>query len=274
MEAHVFCLEGWREKCFDNFGVKENVENNMNSEAYALESAVEESHWWFVVRRKLIKSIIIGHNLPKDTAILDIGSSTGTNLRMLKEMGFLNYQGIDVSDEAIFWCAQKKLGRIHKGDVCALSFQDSSFDLILATDIIEHVEEDGLALKEIDRVLKPGSSVIITVPAFNLLWGIQDDIVHHKRRYTKKYLFKKISETKLSCQESFYFNFFLFLPILIARTILKVFKKHISIEESQINNNFINKFLKIIFTLDIYLARFIKVPFGVSLLAVAKKGNY
>ena len=155
----------------------------MDAATYAVESEIEQTHWWFVVRRELIRALIVESGIGPDAAILDLGTSTGTNLRLLKEMGFSNYKGLDMSPEAAKWCAEKNLGTVQLGDVCAIPFPDQSLDLVLATDIIEHVDDDALALREIRRVLKTTGRVIITVPAFQSLWGLQDEVAHHKRRY-------------------------------------------------------------------------------------------
>ena len=85
---------------------------------------------------------------------------------MLAELGYHRVVGLDVSSEAIRFCAEKGLGIVHHGNVCDLPFEDASLDLVLATDIIEHVENDGLALSEMARVLVAGGSALMTVPAF------------------------------------------------------------------------------------------------------------
>src|SRR6185312_16718168 len=105
----------------------------MESTAYAIEAEVEATHWWFVERRRLFGRMIARMGLPSDARILDIGTSTGTNLRMLRDLGFTNFEGLDQSEDAIRWCADKGLGKVTAGDVCKLPFADESFDLVLAT---------------------------------------------------------------------------------------------------------------------------------------------
>jgi len=133
----------------------------MDSATYAIEADVEATHWWFTERRWLFGRLIAGFALARDARILDIGTSTGTNLRLLRELGFTRGEGLDASAEAVRWCAEKGYGKVTQGDVCALPFDDASFDLVLATDIIEHVDDDGAALREIRRVLKPGGRVLM-----------------------------------------------------------------------------------------------------------------
>lgn len=237
---------------------------------YAVEAEVEASHWWFVVRRRLLADTIARARVSPTAQVLDIGTSTGTNLRLLKDLGFANRCGLDPSDEAIRWCAEKGLGHVERGDVCHLPFDDGAFQLVLATDIIEHVDDDMRAISEIRRVLAPGGTAIISVPAFQSLWGLQDEVAHHKRRYRKKALLDLIRRGGLVPQESFYFNYLLFLPIWTARQLIDLF--HIQLDsENQVNTLLLNRLLTWIFTLDVATARVVQPPFGVSIMAVTTR---
>lgn len=240
----------------------------METSTYAVESEVERTHWWFDGRRRLFSGLIDKLALPQDARILDIGSSTGTNLRMLGEMGFTQFEGMDMSDEAIRWCAHKGLGKVTKGDVCAIPFPDGSFDLVLATDIIEHVDDDAGALREITRITKPGGKVLITVPAFQSLWGLQDDVSHHKRRYRARQVMNLVGAANLRPRRAFHFNYILFLPIFIARLIIRrtVVKLR---SENEINSPLVNRILGWIFRFDVATAPRIRPPFGVSFLVLA-----
>ncbi len=243
----------------------------METSAYAIESQVEVSHWWFVGRRKLLAKIISKLDLSMDTRVLDIGTGTGTNLRLLKELGFENVMGVDNSEESVHFCAQKGLGIVQKGDICNLPFEDNSAGLILATDVIEHIDNDLLALSELKRILSPNGWLILTVPAFQSLWGLQDQVGHHKRRYRLRQLQQLLQEVDLDCEESFYFNYLLFIPIWLARQLISFFRVPLD-SESQLNTPLLNYLLTSIFTIDITTARFVKPPFGVSILVVARKG--
>jgi SAM-dependent methyltransferase len=240
----------------------------MEISTYAIEAQVEATHWWFTGRRRLLGRMIAAFGLPADARILDIGTSTGTNLRMLRDLGFSRYEGLDMSDEAVRWCADKGYGKVTRGDACALPFPDASFDLVLATDIIEHVDDDVLALGEIRRVLKPGGRVLVTVPAFPILWGLQDEIGHHKRRYRMAELVTRIGQAGLVVHRRFHFNYLLFLPILLARRIIAVFGIRLQ-NENEVNSPLINRVLSWVFRFDVWTAPKVKPPFGVSCLAVA-----
>ncbi|GGF64461.1 methyltransferase [Terasakiella brassicae] len=242
----------------------------MKLEAYEAEAALEQDHWWFVARRSFFQAYISRLNLPETAKILDIGTSTGTNLRMLVDMGFSNIQGLDFSEHAIAFCHAKGLPAVTKGDICAVPFENDSFDLVVATDILEHVDDDKTALKEIYRILKPGGHALITVPMFMSLWGLQDDISLHKRRYNKSEITNLIKAAPFSVQVECFFNFILFIPIWSARKIIRFFNIQAK-SENNINNAFINRCLKVIFELDTKIAPIIKPPFGVSYFYLLQK---
>jgi ubiquinone/menaquinone biosynthesis C-methylase UbiE len=239
----------------------------MDVSTYAVESSVEAAHWWFMGRRKLFAKLIKELGISKDARVLDVGTSTGTNLRLLKELGFGRVDGLDPSDEAIRWCADKGLGKVTKGDVCNVPFPDQTFDLILATDVIEHVDDDVRALSEVRRVLKMGAPVIVTVPAFQALWGLQDEVSQHKRRYRANEIRARFGQVGIHYQSGFYFNYILFLPILVARILFRLSGAKLK-SENEFNSPLLNSILKMVFSVDIASAPTVRPPFGVSYLAI------
>jgi SAM-dependent methyltransferase len=242
----------------------------MDLATYAVEAAVEEHHWWFVGRRVLFSDIITGLGFPPDADILDVGTGTGANLRLLRDLGFTRVQGVDQSSEAIRFCTNKGLGTVWPGDICNLPFPEKSFDLIVATDVIEHVEDDFTALTELRRLLKPGKFLLLTVPTFPLLWGLQDEVSHHKRRYRLAQLLQKLHSAGLSPQQKFYFNYLLFVPILLARQLISVLNVKVA-SEGQINTVSLNRMLTLLFRLDVRTAPRLRPPVGVSALVLATR---
>ena len=204
------------------------------------------------------------------TACSTLARGTGANLRLLRDLGFTAVTGLDASEEAIGYCASKGLGVVRKGDICALPFADGSFDLVLATDVIEHVDDDDAAVREISRVLARGGKALITVPAFQSLWGLQDRKAFHKRRYRMKSLLALLRVARLSPDHCYHFNYLLFLPIYLARRVIDLLKIDLK-SEGQVNNRLLNRILLTVFSLDISTAPTLKPPFGVSILVVAGK---
>ena len=243
---------------------------SMQDSVYAADARNEEDHWWFVGRRRLFGSILRRLALPLDARILEIGTSAGTNLRMLRDLGFENVIGLDFNDEAIRFCAEKGFGVVQKGDITAIPFSDNSFELVVATDIVEHVDDDARALSEIARVLKPGAAALLTVPAFPSLWGFQDEISLHKRRYRMSPLRERIAAAGLSIETGFHFNYLLFGPIWLARQIMKLWS-HGFRSESEVNSPGLNRILTALFRFDVATAPHLAPPFGVSILALVRK---
>src|SRR5438874_2057945 len=112
---------------------------------YEAEAEAEKNHWWFVGRRRLFAQVLRRLDLPRDARILEAGASTGTNLRLLRDLGYAHVEGVDVSPESIKFCAGKALGQVSLGDLCRLSFPAEQFDLVIASDVIEHLDDDRQA---------------------------------------------------------------------------------------------------------------------------------
>jgi SAM-dependent methyltransferase len=237
---------------------------------YAAEAAIEETHWWFVGRRRLFRCELQRVGLTGRSRCLDIGTSTGTNLRLLRDLGCRSVVGLDRSPEAIRFCESKGLGPVRQGDICAMPFSDAEFEFVLATDVIEHVDDDERALAEIYRVLVPGGYVLLTVPAFSSLWGLQDDVSLHKRRYRLASLVEQVERAGLLPRRTFYFNYLLFAPIWAARRLMRMLPLRLD-SEGQLNTPALNLVLSAIFALDVWSAAHVRPPVGVSILVLAQK---
>jgi SAM-dependent methyltransferase len=156
---------------------------------------------------------------------------------------------------------------VQTGDIRALPLTDASVDLLLATDVIEHVDDDQKALSEIRRVLRPGGTALITVPAFPSLWGLQDIKSQHYRRYRMRPFLDLLERSDLVVSKRFHFNYLLFGPIFAARQIIRWFKIDLG-SENEVNNPILNRLFGFVFRLDVTTAPLIKPPFGVSILAL------
>jgi SAM-dependent methyltransferase len=238
--------------------------------AFAAEARIEATHWWFVERRRLFASLLRKCKLPADAKVVDVGTGTGANLRLLKEIGFTDVTGIDPSADAARWCAEKGLGDVRFGDARALPLPDQSVDLVIATDVVEHVEDDKMAVSEIYRVLRPGGVVLFTVPAFPSLWGLQDDVSHHYRRYRMRPFLEMLELANFQVSNQFYFNYILFLPIFLARQLIRLFRIRLH-SENEVNNPLLDFLLGTLFRIDVTTAPYFHPPFGVSILALAYK---
>lgn len=242
----------------------------MDPEVTAQEAQLEAEHWWYVGRRRLLAKLLARVRAPNDVRMLDVGSSTGTNLRMCRELNLGHCVGVDVSLYALEFARGKGLGPLEVGDICALPARSSAFDVVMATDVVEHIDDDAAAMRELSRVLAPGGSLFVTVPTFELLWSRHDELSHHRRRYRRPELAALVEGAGLELERCCYFNFFLFVPILVVRKVMGWLRiKHKG--DTSLSFGPINRVLLWIFERDIDLALRVRFPFGVSLLAVAKK---
>jgi len=242
----------------------------MRKLTYDIEWEIQGSHWWFQGRRRLLKCLLSRKEIQKNCPLIDIGCGVGSNLSFLQSLGF---RAIGVDSEIYsLSLAKRRLSAIPliNGDLLKLPFKTNSVELVIATDILEHLQDDIRGIKEIHRVLKQEGKVVLTVPAFQFLWGIQDDVGKHQRRYSKKQLEEKMEMEGFKILRSSYFNFFLFFPILLSRRFIHLFSLRIN-SENRINAPFINFFLKRIFFLESSILKYFSFPFGVSIYCVAEK---
>src|SRR4030067_3818996 len=181
----------------------------MEKNSHDLEYEITGSHWWFVVRRKLLNSILSSLAIPPRCLILDVGCGIGSNLPAF-ESNRLNVMGLDQSFYALSLALKRHKIPFVNGDVNHLPFKANSVGLIVATDIIEHLEDDLNGIRELYRILPKGGILFLTVPAFRYLWGTQDVVTFHKRRYSQQEILHKLKSAGFDILKSSYFNFFLF----------------------------------------------------------------
>lgn len=270
----------------------------MQQHTYAIMDGVEDTHWWFVGRRAILESFLrkIVDSLesrlqtekslesrlqaapdrrpaeagtPSTLRILDVGCGTGANIKMLSQFG--EAEGVDVSDDALEFCRKKGL-KVEKGTAEELPFADESFDLTTALDVIEHLDDDIAGLKEMFRVTKKGGRSLIFVPAFMWLWGVQDDISHHRIRYTKRQIVDRLKAAGYEIERATYANFTFFAPILAGRTLMRLTGVKPA-SENNINVSALNGIFGKVFSAESSWLKNFNFPFGVSIVVVAKKGT-
>ena len=241
----------------------------MKKITYDIEWNLERTHWWFSGRRRLLKFLLSYLNIQKDSTVIDVGCGVGSNLPLLKSMG-LKVIGIDSESYSLSFAKNLSGTLLINGDVLRLPVKSNSIGLVIATDLLEHLDDDSMGIKEIHRTLTREGKVILTVPAFKSLWGIQDVVGMHKRRYSKNEFLRKIEREGFIVLKSSYFNFFLFFPIFLGRRLIRLLGVKID-SENKINSPLINFFLKTLFSIEPYILKFFSFPFGVSVFCVARK---
>jgi SAM-dependent methyltransferase len=228
----------------------------------------EDRHWWYRGRRNVIERVIADLRLPARARILDAGCGSGRNMIELARHGTVT--GVELSDASIDVARARRAGEVIGGSVLDMPFDGDSFDLSVCLDVIEHLEDDLGALRELRRVLAPGGSLLVTVPAYQWLWSGHDEVNHHHRRYTRRSLQRVAEQAGWEQVRTTYFNSLL-LPVAILLRVLDRFSRKTT--ESSLDlwvpPEPLNWLLERPLTLEAALiGRGGRIPAGLSLLAV------
>jgi SAM-dependent methyltransferase len=242
----------------------------MERNVYQRLDQLEGQHWWFSARRKILKSVIQKFAPDrKQLRVMEAGCGTGGNLQMLSEFGRLDAFEMDSEARDI---AKAKLPIDIKDGMLPnnIPFDKKSFDVVVAFDVLEHVEQDVESLTSLGEQLAPGGCLIMSVPALPWLWSKHDETHHHFRRYTRKSLNDTLVKAGLQPLRISYFNTLLFPAIAGLRLLRKAFGVTETADD-QMPSPKTNALLKKIFGFESNLIGRINMPIGVSLFAVAHK---
>jgi len=188
----------------------------VNTEEYERMYRLEDSYWWFVGRHNLILSYLRPlYRARTDLRVLDIGCGTGAMSRKLGEFG--QVVSADFSPHALEFSRRRGLQHLCAADAMRLPFRDGSFDAVVALDLLEHLCDDGKALREFRRVLKPGGRLVASVPAYQALWSSHDVALMHHRRYVARELGDRCSAAGFAVERLTYVMTLLFPLMWLAR---------------------------------------------------------
>ena len=180
----------------------------------------EDRHWWYRGRRTVIERVMDDLDLPAGARILDAGCGSGRNMIELARRGPVT--GVELSQTSVDIARARNSGEVIAGSVLEMPFADASFDLAVSLDVIEHLEDDLGALRELRRTVAPGGALLLTVPAYQWLWSGHDEINHHHRRYTRRSLRAVAEQAGWKQARTTYFNSLL-LPVAILLRVLERF---------------------------------------------------
>ncbi len=244
----------------------------MHQSEYHLVNKFENTHFWYRAMNELTINIL-KKRIKQKVKILDAGCGTGGLSQKLKQFGKVT--AIDINNLALQYARKKKLDRVIKASVCSLPFKKNSFDVIISLDVIYHkkVEDDIIALKEMNRVLKPGGIIILRVPAFECLRGGHDIVVETKHRYSLPELKYKLVESGYHIIKISYCNMILSIPLFMKRFIERHIKqKQDILSDTILPPRIINELFYFIFRQENKLLnKRINFPFGSSIICLAKK---
>jgi 2-polyprenyl-3-methyl-5-hydroxy-6-metoxy-1,4-benzoquinol methylase len=244
----------------------------MKKDFYTTYFEVEKTHWLMRGRRAIVLDMLRRHvHKSADARVLDFGCGSGLTVQTLTDAGYIA-SGVDFSREAIEFGTSKGIAGLQVVSDEKLPFPDASFDAVVCMDVLEHLADEQPALSEMRRVLKPEGVLLIMVPAYMFLWGTQDEVAHHYRRYTLGSLTQVVRAGALmTLEKRSYFNTLLFPLIALVRVgswILGLRSRRES--DFDLNTAFINAIFSGIFAIERRVLSFLNLPFGVSILLVAR----
>jgi SAM-dependent methyltransferase len=242
---------------------------------YDLTARAQDAHFWFRGFRRFLAPVL--HRVTggrPDPAIIDCGCGTGANLHLLSRYGRLT--AVDLSEAALVY-ARRRGGRLLRGDITRLPFDDASFDLATSFDVCMMLPDDRVGLAEMARVLRPGGHVVVTVPAFEALRGPHSDAWEEQRRYSRGMVRRLAVAAGLAPLEVRYLFATLVPPLWVARRLQRLRGVHGAVEgrdrDMEVPTGLINAAMDALLAAEFGLARRVPMPWGSSVLLVARKDS-
>jgi len=234
---------------------------------------LEQRHWWFLARRHIVWSLVsryVEGECDRRLRICDLGCGTGGNLAALAEKH--DVAGVEYSPQALKY-AQRHLGdRVRQGSLPdGVDLPDESFDVVLLTDVLEHIENDTGSANTAMRLLRPGGIVVATVPAYQWLYSPRDARHHHFRRYGKQQFRALWKQTDSEILALSHYNSLLFPPAAAVRCWSKFVAEGSEINDLALPPRPINRLLARLMQSESSLLGRVPLPFGLSLIAAVRK---
>ena len=246
----------------------------------------EQDYWWHVGKRLIVYGLLTRY-LPAQAVgaagrrALDRGCGTGHNLDSLAR--YAAPVGLDSASAALDFCRRRGHRYLVRAE--SLPFAPESFDIVTALDVIEHVDDDIVTLRDLYTTMRPGGLLIISVPAYRALWSYWDDILGHRRRYTTGSLRRAVETAGFRVRKISYSNTAILVPATVLRFLKglrhkagrRAYSRGFTDEESIPNSDFVpvpgwlNRLLTGYYRWESRTLRRASLPFGLSVVCVAQK---
>lgn len=247
---------------------------NLSREEFERDLKLRDTNWFYTGTTRIwgsfLRSIITDIN---SLRAIDLGCGTGGKAIYLKKFSRKVY-GLDLSMDALEFCKGEAEIPLTQASIERIPFKNTSFSIVNAFDVLEHVEDDISVLKEIRRIMTDKGSLVITVPAFMSLWSQHDVANFHKRRYSAEELTQKLEKAGFKVKRISYINCFLFPFVLAVRIVQRYFARSSSENKrTRVEDipGFLNNILSGILYFEANLIRKVNFPFGVAIVCVAQK---
>lgn len=246
--------------------------SRMDDYLLAQHSRLESKHWWFIGRRAIVGEVLAQRLEPgTNRRILDLGCGAGSMVPLLARFGTV--EALDTSDEAVAWCRERfpdatfEVGRIPDALPPA-----ESLDVVCAFDVIEHLADDVASIAGIREALVPGGTFVCTVPAYQWMWGPHDELNHHYRRYTRPRLVSTLEAGGLEVDWASYYNAALLPAVAVVRVGRRLLTRdRPPASDLDLRVGPLNGLLARLLSGERHLLRRFRLPFGVSIAAVAHR---
>ena len=235
----------------------------------------ELTHWWYCARRQIVANLITKlATTNRPLQIADIGCGTGASFAMLTRFGWT--VGIDFSPLALSFSRTHGHLQLAAAALPSRPFQSDSFDIVCALDVIEHIENDADAMRELLRICKPNGLVILTVPAYQWLWSSHDDLNEHKRRYTRPQIQALLKDLPMTVERLSYMNILLAPPVIFYRQIKRLSQCFCKPNKPIRSDDFLpprllNWILRKVFAIEASWLTHHSLPFGTSVICAVRK---
>ena len=241
----------------------------MDRATYDRMRTLQEGHWWFEGRRRILTGLIGALDLPTHARILEVGCGPGGNLAMLQRFGEVT--AVEPDDESRVYAAEHSGVTVEGGLLPdGLPFEPASFDLVCAFDVIEHVDQDAASVAALGRLVRPGGYLATTVPGQPWMWSRHDELHHHKRRYRLTQYRALFDAAGLEIVKSSYFNTLLFPPIAAIRA-LKMATGSTAADDDAMPPAPVNALLTGLFGAELAWLKHATLPIGVSIVVIAQR---
>jgi len=234
---------------------------------------VEQGHWWFQARRHIVRALIrrnIDRPHDRRLRVCELGCGTGGNLAALAQEH--DVVGVECSPHALAY-ARRRLGdRVHHGSLPnKIDLPPQSFDVVILTDVLEHIEDDHGSASTAMRLARPGGIVVATVPAYSWLYSPRDAHHHHFRRYSKQRFRSLWTAADAEILLLSHYNTLLFPPAAAERLATKLFPSTSDPGDLAIPSTPVNRLLARVMRSEANLLGRVPLPFGLSLVGVVRK---
>lgn len=242
----------------------------MEQTEYEIMHAQEATHWWFRGRRRILMDLLRRECRGTDRpSILDLGCGTGGNTDAYAAVGAV--VGLEPNAVAVRMAQARGSARYCRGSATELPFDRASFDVVVASDVLEHIEDDVRAIGEIARVLRGGGCLIFTVPAHPWLFSAHDKALWHYRRYTRDAMRRALAAGGLHDEWLSYWNAILFPAVAAVRVAATSLGRDKASSDVGMTPALINAPLTGLLAAEAMLLRRFRLPWGVSLVGVARR---